>query len=169
MSEGRINVVFDATAVSECVELVTRLEERLSFLLRLTPAEKNRLVKPRPGAQEVMQGIAELQREAGMPPAADDPMLADMSLFVGLTTLGDRVSSLHRRIEDTKLLAGSEGWNESLIRYGMLRQVQRRNPDLKTGLDRLRPLITSRSNRPAPAPGDEEPETPVITEAKPAK
>lgn len=169
MSEGRIHVVLDDTAVSECVGLVEQLEQRLSFLVRLTPGEKNRLVKPRPGAQEVMQGIAELQREAGMPPAPDDSMLADMSLFVGLTTLGDRLSSLHRRIEDTKLLAGSEGWNESLIRYGMLRQVQRRNPDLKTGLDRLRPLITSRSNRPAPAPIEEEPETPAITKQTPEK
>lgn len=169
MSEGRIHAVLDAATVSECVALVAQLEERLSFLVRLTPGEKNRLVKPRPGAQEVMQGIAELQREAGMPPGADDPMLADSSVFAGLTTIGDRLASLQRRIDDTKLLAGSEGWNESLIRYGMLRQVQRRNPDLKDGLDRLRPLITSRSNRPAPGPVEEEPETPVITDSTPAK
>jgi hypothetical protein len=169
MSEGRIHASLNTEVVNRCVGLLEALEAELAFLIRLTPAEKSRLVKPRAGAKEVMQGIAELQRDAGMPLDADDPMLADMGVFAGLTTIGDLVTSLQHRIEDTKLLAGSEGWNESLIRYGMLRHAQRRNPDLKAGLDRLRPLITSRSNRPAPGPIEDEPETPVTPEPTPAK
>ena len=84
-------------------------------------------------------------------------MLADMSVHGGLTQIGDRLSVLARRIEDTKFLAGSEGWTQGLIRYGMLRQLERSNPGLKSRLDRLQRLIAGNAGR--TSPGDEpEPE-----------
>lgn len=169
MSRGRIDVTLPAETVSECVTLLDQLDERLPFLLRLKASDKNRLVKPRAGARAVMQSIVDLQTQAGIPPAADDPMLADVSVYVGLTTIKDRLEALARRIEDTHMQAGSEAWNESLIRYGMLRQLERSNPELKTGLDRIQPLITSRSNRRPPAPGDDAPETPEPIETEPAE
>lgn len=169
MSNGRIHTILNPEVVSECVELLVQIEQRLPFLFRLKPGEKLRLVKPRAGAHAVMQTIADLQTEAGIPPAADDAMVADMSVYVGLTTINDRLSALARRVEDTQLQAGSEGWNESLIRYGMLRQLERSKPELKTGLDRIRPLITSRSSRPAPAPIEDAPDAPAPTEPDPAE
>lgn len=161
MSEGRIDVVLDPAVVSECMELLAQLEERMPFLVRLQPAEKNALVKPHPGAEEVMQTIAQLQREVGMAPPGRDPMLADLSVYTGLTTIGDRFSSIGRRIDDTRMLAGSEGWNEGLIRYAMLRQLQRNRPELKTALDRIQPLITGRSSRKARGPADDVPQDPT--------
>lgn len=160
MSTGRINVTLDQVAVDQILGLLSAIEALLPFLIRLTADEKTRLVKARAGAQEVMQTVVNLQREAGLPPDPSDPMVADLSVYTGLTIVSDRMSDLLQRIDDSRLMAGSEGWNESLIRYGMLRQMQRRKPELKAGLDRIRPLITSRSNRPAPAPIEDEPETP---------
>jgi hypothetical protein len=133
----------------------------LPFLIRLQPAEKSRLVRPHPGAQEVMRTIAELERDAGIPRDGDDPMLADLGVYTGLTTLIDSVSNLLGHLEDTRLQAGSEGWNESLIRYGMLRQMERRHPGLKAALDRIQPLITGRTTRRAPGRGDGKPQDPT--------
>ncbi len=61
-------------------------------------------------------------------------MVADMSVYVGLTTINDRLSALARRVEDTQLQAGSEGWNESLIRLRhACASFERSKPELKTG------------------------------------
>jgi hypothetical protein len=160
MSRGRIDITLTTEAVDQCLSLLDQLEQQLPFLQLLNKSDRIRLVKPRAGAAEVMKTVTEVQIQAGMPPAANDPMVADMSVYVGLTTIGDRLASLTRRLEDTRMLAGSEAWSESLIRYGVLRQLQRSKPELKAGLDRIRPLITSRSNRPAPAPVEDAPETP---------
>ena len=169
MNKGRIDAVLAEETVSQCVEMLEQIEQNLPMLLRLKTSEKNRLVKPRAGAEAVMQTIAAVQAQAGIPPAADDAMLADLSVYVGLTKIADRLSALSRLIEDTRMQAGSEGWNESLIRYGMLRQLERGNPDLKAGLDRVRPLITSRSNRPAPTPVEDAPGTPAPTDPESAE
>jgi hypothetical protein len=169
MSKGRIDVTLPAADVAECVALLDQVEQRLPFLLRLKPSEKIRLVKPRAGAAEVMQTVVDLQTQAGIPPAPGDAMVADVSVYVGLTTIKDRLEALARRIEDTHMQAGSEAWNESLIRYGMLRQLERSKPELKTGLDRIRPLITSRSNRRSPAPGADAPQAPEPIETEPAE
>ena len=160
MSIGRINATLDQSTIDQILAALNAIETMLPFLIRLTADEKTRLVKPRAGAQEVMQTVASLQRDAGLPPDPSDPMLADHSVYAGLTIVSDRMSDLLQRIDDSRLMAGSEGWNESLIRYGMLRQMQRKKPELKAGLDRIRPLITSRSGRSAPAPIEDEPEAP---------
>jgi hypothetical protein len=131
-----------------------QIEERLPFLQFLKASEKRRLVKPRAATQEVLEGIADLQVDAGLPLDDDDPMLADMSVYGGLRQIADRMSVLARRIEDTKFLAGSEGWTQGLIRYGMLRQLERTNPGLKARLDRLQRLIMRTTGRTPP------PETP---------
>lgn len=158
MSIGRIHVTVGPEVVGETLERLRQIEESLSFLQHLKPKEKARLVKPRPATQEVLQGIAELQRDAGIPPAEGDPMLADLSVYSALTHIGDRVAVLARRIQDTRFLAGSEAWNQGLIRYGMLRQLQRDNPALKDRLDRLQRLIASQTGRTTPV--DDAPEAP---------
>jgi hypothetical protein len=147
MSQGRIDVTLDPAVVEQVMALLAQINERLPFLVRLDNSEKKRLTKPRAGAQEVIQSIIDLQRKAGLINGNDGAVLADLSVFVGLNTISDTMSDLLQRIDDTKLLAGSEGWNESLIRYGMLRQAERRNPEVKAGLDRLRPLIARRPTR----------------------
>lgn len=158
MSNGRIHVTLSPEVVSLILELLVTIEGQLPFLQHLMPLEKKRLVKPRAGTQEVLQGIAELQRDAGIPPGEDDPMLADLTVYRGLTQIGDRISALAQRIDDTRFLAGSEGWTQSLIRYGMLRKLERSNPTLKTRLDRLQRLIARGSGRTAPV--EDEPEAP---------
>jgi hypothetical protein len=168
MSNGRINVTLDPAVVDTIMAMLAQINEQLPFLLRLTASEKKHLVKPQAGALEVIQTIVDLQRKAGMISGDDAAVLADVSVFAGLTTISDTMSDLLQRINDTKLQAGSEGWNESLIRYGMLRQVERRNPEVKAGLDRLRPLITRRPARPAPGPIDE-PEPTIPGDDEPAE
>lgn len=162
VSNGRIHVTLSPELVGAILEQLGIVEQLLSFLQSLTPSDKKRLVKPRPGIQEVLEGIADLQREAGIPPSEDDSMLADLSVYRGLTQIGDRVSVLGQRIDDTRLLAGSEGWSQGLIRYGMLRQLERSNPTLKARLDRLQRLIAKNAGR--TTPGEEEPEAPDATE-----
>lgn len=154
MSQGRINVTLDPVVVDEIMAYIAQIGVRLPFLMRLSASEKKHLVKPQAGAQEVIQSIIDLQHKAELVSGDDAALLADLSVFAGLTKISDSMSDLLQRIDDTKLLAGSEGWNESLIRYGMLRQVERRNPEVKAGLDRLRPLISRRPVRPAPGPID---------------
>lgn len=163
MSKGRIDVTLDPGVVDAIMALLAQINELLPFLLRLSNSEKKHLVKPQAGAEAVIQSIIDLQRKAGMISGDDGAVLADLSVFVGLNTVSDTMSDLLQRINDTKLQAGSESWNESLIRYGMLRHVERRNPEVKAGLDRLRPLISRRSTRPAPInepeptiPGDDD-------------
>jgi hypothetical protein len=162
MSNGRIHVTLSPELVSAVLEQFDVVEAMLSFLQLLTPSEKKRLVKPRPGTQEVLEGIADLQRDAGIPPGEDDPMLADLSVHRGLTLIGDRASALVQRIEDTRFLAGSEGWTQGLIRYGMLRKLERTNPSLKTRLDRLQRLIARNAGR--RTPGEDGPESPETAE-----
>jgi hypothetical protein len=152
---NRIHVTLSQEVVDETLALMGQIEERLSFLQFLKPGEKRRLFAPRAATQEVLESIAALQVDAGLPLDDDDPMLADMSVHDGLTQIGDRLSVLAQRIEDTKFLAGSEGWSEGLIRYGMLRQLERSNPGLKARLDRLQRLIASNAGRRSPG---EEPE-----------
>ena len=154
MSQGRIDVTLDPAVVEEIMASLAQINARLPFLLRLSASEKKHLVKPQAGAQEIIQSIIDLQRKANLINGDDTALQADLSVFVGLTTISDSMTDLLQRIDDTKLQAGSESWNESLIRYGMLRQVERRNPEVKAGLDRLRPLIVRRPNRKAPAPVD---------------
>lgn len=158
MSNGRIHVTLNPEIVSAVLEQFSLVEQLLSFLQLVTPAEKKRLVKPRPGTQEVLEGIADLQREAGIPPGEDDPMLADLTVYRGLTQIRDRASVLVQRIEDTRFLAGSEGWSQALIRYGMLRKLERSNPTLKSRLDRLQRLIARNAGR--TGEGEGEPEAP---------
>jgi hypothetical protein len=162
MSNGRIHVTLNPELVRQILDLLDVIEGQLPFLQSLPPSEKKRLVKARAGTQEVLEGIADLQRAAGMPPGEDDPMLADLSVHRGLTQIGDRVSALAQRIDDTRFLAGSEGWNLGLVRYGMLRQLERSNPTLKTRLDRLQRLIARNAGR--TAPGVDEPEAPETAE-----
>lgn len=158
MSQGRIHLTINPELIEIILEQLNAAEGMMTFLQSLTPLEKKRLVKPRPGTQEMLQGIADLQRDAGIPPGEDDPMLADLSVYAGLTEIGDRVSALAQRINDTRLLAGSEGWSQALIRYNILRQLQRINPALKARLDRLQRLIASQAGRTTPVE-DEAPET----------
>jgi hypothetical protein len=167
VSNGRIHFTFSPEAVSEILELLGQIEERLSFLQIMKPSEKARLVKPRPGTPQVVRDIADLQRDAGIPAGEDDPMLADLSVYEGLTQIEDRLSHLVRRIADTRLLAGSEGWSASLIRYGMMRKLERSNPALKPRLDRLQRLIASHTGRSTPVEG--EPEAPEIIDEDPAE
>jgi hypothetical protein len=162
MSHGRIHVTLSPEIVSAVLEQFDIVERLLSFLQVVTPAEKKRLLKPRPGTQEVLEGIADLQREAGIPPSEDDPMLADLSVHRGLTQIHDRASTLVQRIEDTRFLAGSEGWSQALIRYGMLRKLERSNPTLKSRLDRLQRLIARNAGR--TGPGESQPEAPESAE-----
>ena len=152
MNRGRVDVTLEPETVAEVISLVEQIEQRLPFLLRLDTQEKQRLVKPRSATAQVIQEVAEMQREAGIPVADDDAMLADLTVFNGLTSITDRVTELLRLLKDTRLQAGSEGWSEVLIRYGMLRKAERRQPELKTRLDRVQSLIAGRPRR---APEDE--------------
>ena len=147
MSNGRVDVSLAQETVTLVLEAIGQIEEQLPFLLRLELAEKQRLVKPRPGTAQVIKEVVEAQREAGMAVGENDPMLADLSVYSGLTSIGDQLTRLLRMVEDTRLQAGSETWSQGLIRYGMLRQLERGQPALKTRLDRIQPLITSRSRR----------------------
>jgi hypothetical protein len=40
-------------------------------------------------------------------------MLADLSVYRGLTQIGGRLSALAQAIEDTRFLASSEGWTQA--------------------------------------------------------
>jgi hypothetical protein len=168
-NRGRIDVTMEPAVVDQIMGLIDQIEVLLPFLMLVKPSEKPRLVKPRAGMQEVVETIADLQRESGMVLVQEDPMLADLSVHTGLTTIGDRLSGLTLRIEDTKLVAGSECWSEGLVRYGMLRQLERGNPALKSRLDRVQRLIARRSSRPAPAPIEDAPELPGPIETEPTK
>jgi hypothetical protein len=157
MSTGRIHITINPELVAAVLEQLALAEALLTFLQSLTPLEKKRLVKPRASAEAVIEGVASLQREAGLPLAEDDPMLADLSVYRGLTQIRDRLSVFAQRVEDTRFLAGSEGWRLALNRYGMLRKIERTNPTLKTRLDRLQRQIAGSGRT---VPGEEEPEVP---------
>lgn len=160
---GRIHITLDEATIAEVLALVAQIKAKLPFLIRLASDEKQGMAKARAGSEEVADKVLGLQEEAGMPVAPDDPLVADLSVYRGLTQIGDEISDVQTLIEDTKFLAGSEAWSESLIRYGMLRQKARSKPQLLDKVNRLRPLIAPRRAR-KPAPPETTPETPEDTE-----
>lgn len=161
---GKIDATLNSASLKEIIDLIQQIENKMPFLLMLSNAEKKRLAKPRVGTKQVAESVVEIQSEAGWAPAADDPMLADLSVYLGLTKVADRLSELQQKIDDTRLQAGSEAWKESLIRYGMLRQMARTRPTLTAKLDRIQPLIATRARR----ADKDQPEQPASSPASPA-
>ncbi len=154
---GRIDTVLEPEAVAAVLDLLDQLERALPFMLVLSKEEKQHLAKPRAGTKQVAESVAEIQAEAGMPVAADDPMLADLGVYLGLTTIADRLAEVQQKVDDTRMQAGAEAWKEGLIRYGMLRQMARSKSELTPKLDRIQPLI----KRPARRTRDEQPAEPA--------
>nr|HEX4317154.1 hypothetical protein [Kofleriaceae bacterium] len=130
--------------------------ESLPFAVELTPDERKRALKWRPGGDVVVELVGRLVEAYGitLPGITVEDMNKDLELARSLVALGAAAERYAQLINDTILQAQAECWWAATAYYTTLSRLADANPSLQ---DALKPAVDffahgPRATKPAPAP-----------------
>ncbi len=138
-AQNRIDVVLTQQAKTELDQAVTTLEANLSFLIGLSPEERQALPKMGVQGQDFVRNVLmSAGQNPTLIPAAIDVAGAqtDFQLVQDLTPILSRLTRLAEGISDTILEAGSEAFVTSLEAYDVLKRLGK-GTDLDTSLKKM--------------------------------
>lgn len=123
-SQNRISLQLDQTQLAQAAEALGALEQALSVLIALAPAERRRLVKMGPKSEVFCrQALRVLEQNPHIVPDTVDVASAkqDLDALDQLRPLLDRLRRLSERGNDTEIALGSDVMDVALKGYQLLR------------------------------------------------
>jgi hypothetical protein len=147
------------TATSRSIDQAKRCVEKamapVADTAPLSPKERQRAVKARRGAQQVVPRVAQLASQYGveLQDMSGDDLVALMETAARLRELLASVETLRSSLKDAILRSESEVWSYTTAAYGALRRIARARPIIRAGLADVEPwLRVHRRPKPSPAP-----------------
>lgn len=141
LQNNRLSAQLDPTAAAEIRQLIRQIEDKMPFLLGLTPEERKALPKINRSnklfVDETLQACAD--NGAFLPAYLDvSEMRRDYELYRALGEVLQPLAQLYEKLRDTQILAGSEAFSTALMSYRMLQMAARSGmPGLDTVVSRL--------------------------------
>lgn len=120
INNNRVNAVMNSDQLANVKTLFAAIQAQLPFLVGLTPAERMGLPKINVNNKTFTEDAAiALRNSPQLFPAflSIDMMQNDLDLFHQLEELSAICRQLSERIEDTRILAGSEAYTTALSVY----------------------------------------------------
>lgn len=126
MSDARnqISVVMPEADVTEVIDLLKQIKEKMSFLTGVTPEQRKRLPKMDKRNHAFVQDVeAAIKNDASLLPSYVSPeeMSKDLKLYEQLEELMTPLTYLYDHVRDTQMLAGSEAYQNALMVYNMIK------------------------------------------------
>lgn len=109
---------------------IGQIESALSFLINLTPQERQALPKMGSATQSFVSKALEIaaNNPQFVPPYVDlDAMRKDYDLALRLQGIEMQLASLHEKVSDTNLAAGSEAYVTGLTLYNSIKAAAKVN------------------------------------------
>lgn len=167
--ENRVGSKIPST--SEVTKIVNEIEgiatKLSSFTIELTPEERRRVLRFRPGGEAVVELVGELvtKRGVSLPNISVDDMNADLDLAQRLAPIAAALSGLTQVVADTMLEAHAECWYAATAFYTVLSRLGGTEPKL---MRELRPAIEffaqgKRAPKSTPAPAADKEVTTTTT------
>jgi hypothetical protein len=120
MNMPAIDAVISTTDMKEIMAAFEIVEEKLPFLIGLTPMERRQLTKiGRKSQTFVIQALDMAEQHSELMPRCLDVEEArrDMELFEALNPLLQKLSRLRELVEDTQMVVGSEAYAAARLAY----------------------------------------------------
>jgi len=134
---------------------IATIQQKLPFLVNLTPDERKSIFKTGPNSLSFVQNALQAaQNNPDIFPKSFDvaEFSSDVDLFAVLTDLGTSVEQLASEIDDTRLAVGGEAMKEATQVYNYVKTAATTTPGLKPIADQLGQRFQKASAaQPAPA------------------
>jgi hypothetical protein len=153
MSYQNLSAVVSDADKQAVKDAIITIQQKLPFLVNLTPAERKSLFKTGPNSLSFVQNALQAaQNNPTILPGAFDvtEFGSDVTLFAVLTELGTMVDQLASEIDDTRLAVGSEAMNEASQVYNYVKTAAKTTPGLKPVADQLGERFQKTKNQNTP-------------------
>lgn len=140
MPYKNITAKLTAADIQAVKDAVASIQQKLPFLVSLTPAERKTIYKTGPGSLSFVQNSLQVAKNnPGILPAsfAAAEFESDVNLFAVLTDLGTVTSQLASQIDDTRLAVGGEAMEEATQVYQYVKAAVKTTPGLKPVAEQL--------------------------------
>ena len=143
----------DLQAVKDAIAII---QQKLPFLISLTPDERKSILKTGPNSLSFVQNAQQAaQNNPDIFPKSFDvtEFASDVTLFAVLTDINTAVAQLGSSIDDTRMAVGGEAMKEATQVYTYVKTAAASTPGLKPVADQLGQRFQKASAAaPAPAP-----------------
>ncbi|HEY5346111.1 MAG TPA: hypothetical protein VIK62_07185 [Verrucomicrobiae bacterium] len=142
----------DLQAIKDAVAVI---QQKLPFLVNLTPDERKSIFRTGPNSLSFVQNALQAAQNNPdiLPKSFDtDEFALDVALFAVLTDINTAVAQLVSEIDDTRLAVGGEAMKEASQVYNYVKTAATMTPGLKPVADQLGQRFQKASATPAPAP-----------------
>lgn len=119
---------------------VATIQQKLPFLIALTPDERKSLPKAGPNSLSFVENALQAaQNNPTILPGSFDAteFASDVDLFAVLTDLNTGVAQLASELDDTRLAVGSEAMGKARQVYDYVKAAVKNTPGLKPVADQL--------------------------------
>ncbi|EDP95695.1 hypothetical protein U8527_06600 [Kordia algicida OT-1] len=141
ISNNRLSITLTEETITEIKTKIEELSTLMPFLIGLTPSERMSLPKiSRSNKLFVDDAITSMENTPEVLPSYLNPLEVkkDYVLYQQLSTLSLLVDELAEKINDTRILAGSEAYASSLMAYRMYKAATDSGiPGVETTYQRL--------------------------------
>ena len=136
-------------------DAVATIQQKLPFLVSLTPDERKSIFKTGQNSLSFVQNAQQAaQNNPDILPKSFDAaeFASDVTLFAVLTDITTTVAQLASEIDDTRLAVGGEAMKEATQVYNYVKTAATMTPGLKPVADQLGQRFQKASAATAPAP-----------------
>ena len=155
MPYQNISATVSAADVLAIKAAIAIIQQKLPFLVNLTPDERKSIFKTGPNSLSFVQNAAQAaQNNPDIFPKSFNvtEFASDVDLFAVLTDLGIATKQLASGIDDTRLAVGGEAMKEATQVYNYVKTAAATTPGLKPVADQLGQRFQKASTtQPAPA------------------
>ncbi|MBD2615702.1 hypothetical protein VF14_10495 [Nostoc linckia z18] len=151
MASQNITGSLSAQDIQEIKVALQKIEQKLPFLVTLSPDERRKLVKMGDKSLAfVNNSITAAQSNREILPATFDvdELVRDYQLATALTELLVSIQQLSEQVDDTLMAVGSEAMTGSLTVYDYVKTASKKTPGLKVVAEQLGERFKAIKGRP---------------------
>jgi hypothetical protein len=140
MSYKNISAQVSAADVAAIKAAVATIQQKLPFLIALTPDERKSLPKAEANSLSFVENaLTASQNNPSILPASFDAagFASSVALFSVLTDLNTGVAQLASELDDTRLDVGSQAMDQARNVYDYVKAAVKKTPGLKPVADQL--------------------------------
>jgi hypothetical protein len=152
MAYQDINVTLSEQDLQEIKQAITKIQQKLPFLVTLSATERRRLFKMGDKRLAFVQtSLNAAQSNPNILPASFDlsGFANDYQLATTLTEVEMLLSQLTEQVDDTLLAVGSEAMSSSLTVYDYVKTAAKKTPGLKGIAEQMGNLFRAMKSKPA--------------------